>query len=83
MAKLNLAELPRRVGPVEIDRLGALFAVRCPADLAPLLRDAGAAWEPTSRRWLMPGTQLVKLVPRLRRATDPLVRRAGIDLDER
>jgi hypothetical protein len=33
-------------------------------------------WEPGSRRWLGP------LVHNLRRATDPLFRRVGMDLDE-
>jgi hypothetical protein len=60
MSKLTLSRLPRRVGTIEIDRLGALFAVRYPADLVSLLRDAGAAWGPGSRRSLLSGTQLVK-----------------------
>jgi hypothetical protein len=42
---------------------------------------AGGIWEPGSQRWLLVGSWLVKLVPTLRRETDALFRRAGIDLD--
>ena len=78
---LTIGTLPHRVGPCEIARLGALFAVQCPSDLAPLLAGAGATWEPGSKRWLIGDYRLARLVPKLRRATDPLFRRAGIDLD--
>ena len=31
-------DLPARIGPVELSMLGGMVAVRCPADLAPLMR---------------------------------------------
>ena len=42
-------DLPARI-PV---MLGGMIAVRCPAELAPLMRRAGGLWEPGSRRWLI------------------------------
>jgi hypothetical protein len=30
--RMTLGTLPLRIGPVEIDRLGGLFALRCPED---------------------------------------------------
>jgi hypothetical protein len=45
------------------------------------MRKAGGIWEPGARRWLLVGSQLVQLVPTLRRKTDPLFRWAGINLD--
>jgi hypothetical protein len=36
---MTLGTLPLRIGPVEIDRLGGLFALRCPEDLDPLMRE--------------------------------------------
>jgi hypothetical protein len=71
-----MATLPSRVGPAEFSILGALVAVRCPHDLDRLMKKAGGLWEPGSRRWL-----INPLIRDLRRATDPLFRRAGIDLD--
>jgi hypothetical protein len=72
-------DLPHWIGPVEIDRLGALFAIRCPEDLAPLLREASGLWEPESRCWLLPGRAIVRLVPKLKRATAPGAGPGGID----
>jgi hypothetical protein len=69
-------------GPCEFDLLGAMVAVRCPSDFAPLMRQAGGQWEPGSRRWLIERWRLGPLVRELRRATDPLFRRVGMDLDE-
>jgi hypothetical protein len=74
--------LPARIGPVELGMLGALVAVRCPRDLDPLMQKAGGQWEPGSRRWLIERRRMGPLVRELRRATDPLFRRAGISLDE-
>jgi hypothetical protein len=79
--RLTVGALPHRIGSVRIDRLGSLFAVRCPADLDPLMREAGGIWEPDSRRWLLVGSRLVQLAPTLRRKTEPLFRWAGINLD--
>jgi hypothetical protein len=76
------ADLPVRIGPVEFSLFGATWvAVSCPAELAPLMRRAGAVWEPGSRRWLVHRRRLGPLRRALRAATDPLFRRAGIDLD--
>jgi len=55
--------------------------VRCPADLAPLMRRAGGQWEPGSRRWLIEQRRIRPVIRALRRDTDPLFRQAGIDLD--
>ena len=41
------------------------------------MRAAGGLWEPGGRRWLITRP----LMRELRRATDPLFRQAGIDLD--
>jgi hypothetical protein len=74
--------LPARIGPAEFSTLGALVAVRCPHDLDPLMRRAGGQWEPGTRRWLIERRRMGPLMRNLRRTTDPLFRRAGIDLDE-
>jgi hypothetical protein len=73
--------IPARIGPVEFDPLGALVAVRCPSDFAPLVQKAGGELEPGSRRWLVERRRMGPLIRNLRRVTDPLFRRAGIDLD--
>jgi hypothetical protein len=76
-----MAALPSRIGPAEFRSVGALVAVRCPHDLDRLLQKAGGLWEPGSRRWLIEPRRINPLIRDLRRATDPLFRRAGIDLD--
>jgi hypothetical protein len=76
-----LAELPSRIGPAEFSTLGALVAVRCPHDLDRLMKKAGGLWEPGSRRWLIEPRRINPLIRDLRRATDPLFRHAGLDLD--
>jgi hypothetical protein len=58
-----------------------MIAVRCPTDLVPMVQKAGGIWEPGSRRWLVERRRLNPLIRNLRRATDPLFRQAGIDLD--
>src|SRR6516164_6504504 len=73
--------LPARIGPVEFAMLGGMVAVRCPAELAPLMQKAGGSWEPGSRRWLIQPRRIGPLIRNLHRVTDPLFRRAGIDLD--
>ena len=77
-----LIDLPARIGRAELSTLGGLAAVRCPSELAPLVQKAGGIREPGSRRWLVEPRRLGPLIRNLRRATDPLFRRAGIDLDE-
>ena len=57
--------LPRHIGPVEFDTVGAMVAVRCPRGLDPLMKKAGGQWEPGSRRWLI-----------VRRRIGPLMRDA-------
>lgn len=74
--------LPARIGPAELVPFGRMVAVRCPEDLSPLLRKAGAMWEPGGKRWLVHRSRLGPLIRNLRRETDPLFRRAGVNLDE-
>jgi hypothetical protein len=45
------------------------------------MRAAGGLWEPGGRRWLIVRNRVGPLIRNLRRATDPLFRQAGIDLD--
>ena len=75
------ADVPGRIGPVELDMLCGMVAVRCPRELVPLMRKAGGMWEPGSRRWLIERRRIGPLVRALRRATDPLFRQAGMSLD--
>jgi hypothetical protein len=71
--------LPDQVGPCQITRLGSLVAIRCPKYQDRIVGRTAATWEPGFGR-----CRAAKLVvPKLRRATNPLFRRAGIDLDER
>jgi hypothetical protein len=65
----------------QLVELGALVAIRCPSNLDGILRRAGATREPGSRHWLLSPARAAKLVPKLRRSTDPLFRRAGLNLD--
>jgi hypothetical protein len=71
-----------RIGPAEFSIFNPKWvAVRCPSDLDPLMRNAGGLWELGSRRWLIARRRINPLIRNLRRVTDPLFRRAGIDLD--
>lgn len=72
---------PAQIGSAEFGTLGAWVTVRCPRELAPLMRQAGGLWEPGSRRWLVERRRIGPVIRALRRDTDPLFRRAGIDLD--
>ena len=47
-----------------------------------MLRQAGGEWDPGARHWLIEQWWLGPLVRNLRRATDPLFRRVGMDLDK-
>jgi hypothetical protein len=76
-----MMDLPPHIGPAEFSTLGGMVAIRCPSDFAPLMQKAGGIWEPGSRRWLVERRRLGPLIRNLRRATDPLFRHAGIDLD--
>ena len=76
--------LPSHIGPVEFtpEPFGARWvAVRCPAEFNELMRLTGGLWEPGSRRWLIERPRMGPLVRELRRATDPLFRQAGMNLD--
>jgi hypothetical protein len=73
--------IPDHVGPVEFGTLGNQVAVRCPVELAHILRRAGAIWEPGSKRWLVQRRRIGPVIRALERATDPLFRRQGIVLD--
>jgi hypothetical protein len=73
--------LPSNVGPCEFGQLGKLITVRCPRELAPLMRQAGGQWEPGSRRWLIERRRIGALIRKLERVTDPLFRRVGMNLD--
>ena len=76
--------LPTWIGPVEFMPFGTKWvAVRCPSDLYVLMRRSGGVWDPGGRRWLVEQRRLGPLIRDLRLATDPLFRRAGIDLDGR
>jgi hypothetical protein len=71
--------LPAHVGPCELSEIGKQVAVRCPAELAHILRRAGAVWEPGSGRWLVQRRRIRSVIRSLERATDPLFRQAGMN----
>jgi hypothetical protein len=73
--------LPVRIGPVEFGELGRMVAVRCPKELAHILKRAGGVWEPGSRRWLIDRRRIGPVIRSLEAATDPLFRRAGLVLE--
>ena len=74
--------LPARVGSAEFSEFCGMVAVRCPRELAPLIRHAGGEWDKGMQRWLVRRRRLGPLIRKLRRTTDLLFRHAGIDLDE-
>jgi hypothetical protein len=79
-----MSDLPARIGPAEFSAFADAFvAVRCPSELAPLIRAAGGEWEPGGKRWLVRRRRLGPLIRNLQRVTDLLFRHAGIDLDNR
>ena len=74
--------IPRQVGPVRIEPFaGELVAVTCPRDFDPVMRKAAGLWQRHTRVWLLERRRLGPVVRALRAATDPLLRRAGLDLD--
>ena len=82
MPRVTMPGLPARIGPVEFEQFGAKWvAVRCPAAFDEVMRLKGGVREAGSRRWLIPRWRINPLLRELRRATDPLFRQAGIDLD--
>ena len=53
-----------------------MVAVRCPRDLAHILRRAGGVWEPGSRRWLVQRRRIGPVIRALEQATGrPPIRR--------
>ena len=73
--------LPPQVGLVHFETLGKLVSVRCPREFAEMMRQHGGEWDPGGRRWLIERRRIGPVLRALRRATDPLFRRAGVDLD--
>jgi hypothetical protein len=65
------ASLPARIGQVRFSVLNGMVAVRCPSDLAPLMRRAGGEWEPGSQRWLIKRRRIGPLIRNLHRVIDP------------
>jgi hypothetical protein len=78
---MQALDLPAHVGPCEFSEVGKRVAVRCPAELAHILRRASAVWEPGSRRWLAQRRRIGPVIRALERATDPLFRRVGLILE--
>jgi hypothetical protein len=78
---MALGTLPSRIGPVEFGWLGRWVTVRCPREFHALIHRAGGEWDPGSRRWFIHQRRVGPVIRELRRQTDPLFRRAGIDLD--
>ncbi len=78
---MRVAAIPPRIGPVEFGTLGGWITVRCPAEFVPLMRKAGAIWEPGGRRWLIEPRRIGPVLRAFRRETYPLFRHAGIDLE--
>jgi hypothetical protein len=76
------AGLPAQIGPCQFGMLGSWITVRCPRDFDPAMRRAGGQWEPGTRRWLIEHRRIWPLIRTLQRTTDPLFRRAGMDLDD-
>jgi hypothetical protein len=58
-----------------------MVAVRCPKELAHILKRAGGVCEPGSRRWLVDRRRIGPVIRALEAATDSLFRRAGMTLD--
>jgi hypothetical protein len=81
MARNDSTPIPDRVGPALFGTLGKLIAVRAPHELDPIFRKAGGSWEPGSKRWLIERRRIGPVIRSLRQATDPLFRKAGLDLD--
>ena len=77
----TLSEIPSHIGPCEFGMLGKLVTVRCPKELAYILRRSGAVGGPGSRRWLVQRRRIGPVIRALERATDPLFRRVGLILE--
>jgi hypothetical protein len=62
------SSLPSRIGPVEPGMLGGVVVARCSENFVPILKRAGAMWEPSSRRWLVERRRIGPLIRALERA---------------
>jgi hypothetical protein len=71
--------VPARIGPCQFGHLGRWVTIRCPLEYDQLMRGAG---DPGGGRWIIDPRRIGAVIRVLRRVTDPLFRRAGIDLDE-
>ena len=69
-----VSELPTRIGPCELGVLGAWVTVRCPRELAPLMRQAGGLWDPGGRFWLIHRRRMGPVIRELQRTTAPMFR---------
>ena len=74
--------LPSQIGPVQLGELGGWVTVRCPREYVPLMVAADGLWDPGARRWLIERRRIGPVIRALERATDPLFRQAGLDLDQ-
>jgi hypothetical protein len=73
--------IPKQIGPCRFGRLGAWITVQCPPEFEAMMIEAGGVWEPGERRWLLRLHRLGPVLRKLRRQTDLLFRRVGVDLD--
>jgi len=78
-----MIQIPPQVGPCRFGRLGTWITVQCPRELDPLMRSAGGTWDSGKRCWLVEQRRIGPVLRALRRSTDALFRRAGVDLDGR
>jgi hypothetical protein len=76
----RVIELPKQIGPVQFGQLGRQVIVRCPREFDSIMRSAGGEWDAGSRRWLVERRRIGPVIRALERCTDPLFRRAGVDL---
>jgi hypothetical protein len=77
-----MVDIPPRISPVTFGRLGGWVSIHCPRAHDGLMGGAGGLWEPGSRQWLLEPRRIGPVIRELRRDTDPLFRRVGLDLDE-
>ena len=78
---LRAIVIPRQIGPCQLGELGAMITVRCPHDFDGVMLKAGGLWEPGRKRWLIERRRIGPIIRALEGATDPLFRRAGLNLD--
>jgi hypothetical protein len=64
------------LGPCVFGRFGGWITVRCPPAFTPLMRSAGALWDPGHSRWCVVPGRIGPVIEQLHR-----FQRAGIRLD--